>query len=245
MFKRLLPAVGAVGLLSIAVAGSAAAGGGGGYGGPGLFRFSDTNAVANFGDPYSGVGPSTFIYLDRGQLSFKAKHTPGAPITEVNGTMLSVNEYSDTASAFGCWIIPDSAFTVSSDLSNASVNVHATAAMVCPGIFVGSAAGGKPGLQTSIGYGGGGQPPTLITDLVVNVTWAGSGALWSNSNSGTSHCQSYTANFHGTFDYQYATASGSVGDLTGQSDPLAQIGQNTQTNNANGTPSSACNPYGF
>src|SRR5205823_3383869 len=115
------------------------------------------------------------------------------------------------------------------------------------GIYVGSATGGKPGLQSSIGYGGGGggEPPTLITDIVVNMTWTGSGALWKNSNSGTSKCGSYTASFHGTFDYEYSTATGTVGDVTGSSDPFAQVGRNTQDSNAASTPSGACNPFGF
>jgi hypothetical protein len=244
MIKRFLPIVGVCGLLSVALAGTAAAGGGGGYGGPGHFRFSDTTATANFGDPYSG-DYSTSVYLDRGQLSFKAKRTPGAPVIQKNGTVLSVNEYSATTSEYGCWMIPDSAFVVAADLSSASVNVHATADMQCPGFFVSGATGGKPGLQSSIGYGGGGEPPTLITDIVVNLTWAGNGGLWKNSNSGTSKCGSYTANFHGTFDYEYATATGTVGDASGSSDPFAQVGQSTQDSNSSTVPSGACNPFGF
>ena len=246
MIKRFLPIAGVCGLLSVALAGTAAAGGGGGYGGPGHFQFSDTTAYATFGDPSSG-DYLTGIYVDRGQLSFKLKRTPGAPVVEKPGTLLSVNEYSATTSEYGCWVIPDSAFVVANDLSSASVNVHATADMVCPGFYVGGATGGKPGLQSSIGYGGGGggEPPTLITDIVVNLTWTGSGALWKNSNSGISKCGSYSANFHGTFDYEYATATGAVGDVTGSSDPFAQVGRNSQDSNAASSPSGACNPFGF
>jgi hypothetical protein len=74
---------------------------------------------------------------------------------------------------------------------------------------------------------------------------AGNGALWKNSNSGTSKCGSYTANFHGTFNYEYATATGTVGDVSGSSDPFAQVGQNTQDSNSNTVPSGSCNPFGF
>src|SRR2546430_14456200 len=155
MIKRFLRLAGLCGLLSVALAGTAAAGGGGGYGGPGHFQFSGATAYATFGDPSSG-DYLTAIYVDRGQLSFKLKRTPGAPVVEKPGTLLSVNEYSATTSEYGCWVIPDSAFVVANDLSSASVNVHATADMVCPGFYVGSATGGKPGLQSSIGYGGGG-----------------------------------------------------------------------------------------
>src|SRR5256885_5463575 len=186
MIKRFLPIAGLCGLLSVALAGTAAAGGGGGYGGPGHFQFSDTTAYATFGDPSSG-DYLTGIYVDRGQLSFKLKRTPGAPVVEKPGTLLSVNEYSATTSEYGCWVIPDSAFVVANDLSSASVNVHATADMVCPGFYVGSATGGKPGLQSSIGYGGGGggEAPTPITHILGHMNREGTRAPWEKSKSRT------------------------------------------------------------
>lgn len=244
MVKRLLPVVGILGLLSVVLAGSAAAGGSGGYGVPGKFTFTDWSANANFYDP-SGANYSSSVYVDRGTQSFKQKHTPGAPVVELPGTILSVNEQSATTQEYGCWIIPDSAFVIASDLSSASVNVHATADMQCPGFYVSGATGGKPQLQSAIGYGGGGPPPTRITDIIVNLTWTGSGAAWNNKNSGSSKCQGYSLTFRGTFDYEYSTATGTVGDLSASSDPLAQVAHNTQTTNQNGMPSAACNPYGF
>ncbi|MEA2634499.1 MAG: hypothetical protein QOH92_1266 [Chloroflexota bacterium] len=238
MFKRLLPIAGIVGLLAIALAGSAAAGGGGGYGTPGLFKFSDWSANASITDATGNFYGS--VYVDRGMQSFKLKHTPGAPVVERPGTVLNVSD----PSGYGCWIIPDSAFVAATDLSGASLNIHATPGMVCPGLYVGSATGGKPGLQSALGFGGGGPPPNLITDITVNLTWAGSGALWTNTNSGNSKCMGYVATFHGSFDYEFATATGTVGDEA-VSDPLAQVAHSTQTNNANTTVPAACNPYGF
>jgi hypothetical protein len=236
MFKRLLPVAGILGLLSIALAGSAAAGGGGGgFGGPGLFKFSDWSANANLSDQTGNFIGSVFV--DRGMLSFKLKHTPGAPVVEQPGTVLNVF----TPSGFGCWIIPDPAFAVASDLSGATLNVHATPDMQCPGLFVGSATGGKPGLQSVLGGGG---PPPVITDITVNLTWTGSGALWNNANSGTSKCMDYVANFHGTFDYEFSTATGTVGG-TAINDQFAQVAHSTMTSNANTTVPAACNPFGF
>ncbi len=244
MFNRLLPAIGLVGVLTVAVAGSAAAGGGGGYGGPGQFRFSDTNAMANFYDPASDT--STNVYVDRGQQSFKLKHTPGGPVVETTGTVLSINVFSPSTGvgAYGCWIIPAADFTVAGDLSSARLNAPTADEQPCPGFYVGGATGGKPGLQTSIGYGGGG-PGSQLPPTAVDLSWAGTGAQWSNSNSGQSHCQSYNATYHSTFDYEYATASGTVGATSGQSDPFAQVGQSTTTSNSNSVPSGACNPQGF
>ncbi|HEX9095300.1 MAG TPA: hypothetical protein VF990_04275 [Candidatus Dormibacteraeota bacterium] len=238
MFKRLLPIAGIIGLLTIALAGSAAAGGGGGYGGPGLFKFTDWSANANLTDPSGNSYGS--VYVDRGMQSFKLKQTPGAPVVERPGTVLNVSE----ASGYGCWIIPDSAFVVASDLSGATLNIHATAGMVCPGFYVGSATGGKPGLQSALGFGGGGPPPNQITDITVNLAWTGSGALWTNTNSGNSKCMGYVATFHGSFDYEFATATGIWGDET-VSDPLAQVAHSTQTSNSNISVPAACNPYGF
>jgi hypothetical protein len=242
MFKRLLPVAGLGGLLTVALAATAAAGGGG-YAEPGHYQFNDTTAYASLSD---ASGDSVSVYVDRGQHSFKAARTPGAPVSELSGTMLSVNRYVAGSFGYGCWIIPDSAFTVAGNLSSARLTVHATPDMPCPGDPVGGASGGKPGLQSVIGYGGGGgEPPTEITDIVLNVTWIGNGALWTNSNSGMSHCGSYSSNFHTTFSYEYGTASGSVDNLTGLSDALASVAHGVQTSDSTTTPSGACNPLGF
>jgi hypothetical protein len=78
MFKRLIPVAGILGLLTIALAGSAAAGGGGGYGSPGLSKFTDWSASASLTDPATG-GFYGGLYVDRGMQSFKLKHTPRRP----------------------------------------------------------------------------------------------------------------------------------------------------------------------
>lgn len=242
MLKRVVPVAGVLGLLSIMLASSAAAGGGGGYGGPGRFTFTDTSANANLNDP---AGNSTFVYVDRGYQSFKQKRTPGAPVVEIYGTVLNINQYNvDGTSAYGCWMIPDSAFAVASDLSSASLNANPGNETQCPGLYVGGAIGGKPGLQSSIGLGGG-QPPTLIPYITANVGWAGTGAVWRNTSASTSHCQSYASNSQGTFDYEFAPASSSSGDLSGRSDPFAQVSTSRYASNSNSIPSGACNPFGF
>lgn len=244
MFKRVLPIAGALGVLTVALATSAAAGGGGGFGGPGSFKFDDSNAYANFVDS-TGTVYST-VSVDRGMQSFKLRHTPGAPVVEQFGTVLNVIEQSGKSFNFGCWVIPDSAFVVANDLSSASLNVHATSDLLCPGYYIGGAAGGKPGLQSAFGYGGGGGGgSSLITDITVNLTWTGNGALWHNDGQQLSHCQSYTNTFHNSFDYEFSTASGSLGALSALSDPLAQVAHSLYVTNSNSVPSTACNPYGF
>jgi hypothetical protein len=238
MFKRLLPIAGIIGLLTVALAGSAAAGGGGGFGGPGLFMFTDWSANATATDPTTGNFYGS-VFVDRGTQSFKLKHTPGAPVVEEPGTVLVIK----AASGFGCWMIPDSAFVIANNLSSATLNIHATPGMVCPGFYVGSATGGKPALQSALGVTDVGPPP-LITDLMVNLTWTGSGVQWSNGGSSTSKCLDFIATFHNTFDYEFSTATGTVGGVTA-TDPLAQVGHSTQSGNSNITIPAACNPFGF
>jgi hypothetical protein len=237
MFKRILPVAGIIGLLAIALAGSAAAGPIG-FGQPGLFKFTDWQANATLVDPITG-NIYGGLFVDRGMQSFKAKHTPGAPVIEQAGTVLVVKELA----GFGCWMIPDSAFVIANNLSGATLNIHATADMQCPGSFVGSATGGKPALQNTLAIGVD-DPPAQVTDIVVNLNWIGSGALWSNGNSSTSKCLDYIATFHSSSDYEFSTATGSVGGQA-VTDPLAQVAHSTQTGNANITVPAACNPFGF
>ena len=84
----------------------------------------------------------------------------------------------------------------------------------------------------------------FLTDIVINLTWAGSGVQWSNRYSGNSKCLDYSATFHSTFDYEFSTATGTIGN-DAASDPLAQVAHSTQTSNVNITVPAACNPYGF
>jgi hypothetical protein len=244
MFKRFLPVAGVLGLVSAAMASTASAGGGGGYGGPGLFTYNDKTASASFYDSASLT--ATNIYVNRGQQSFKVSRTPGGPVIESFGTVLMVDQFGPTFENSGCWVIPDSDFSIANDLSSASLNAPAADETACPGYYVGSSTGGKPGLQSSIGYGGGGGGGGGgAIPVPVRVSWAGNGAKWTNTNSGTSHCGSYNDSFHGSFDYEFGTASGSVGSLSGQRDPFAQVAQDSSTTNSNAAPSGACNPYGF
>jgi hypothetical protein len=236
MFGKLLPIAGVVGVLSVALAGSAMAGG---FPGPGHFSVSDTSASAFSGDPK--VGPFTSVFVDRGQLFFKSKTAPGAPLVQKNGTMLSVSGYSASGSVYGCWIIPDADFTMAHDLSSARLNVPVSdEAVPCPGYFVASAIAGKPGLANSIGYGGVGGGGTGGT-LPVSLTWTASGAAWNNSESFDSSCQGFVSTSRSTFDYALSTAGGSVNGQAFQ-DPTAEVATSTGQLNQNSTPSAACAP---
>jgi len=232
MVKRFFPTAGVIALISIALAGTATAGPGG-FGNGGRFTFNDLSANANFVDSDGFfIG---FVNVDRGAQSFRLR---GGGVMEFNATVLNVG----TPAGNGCWIIPDSAFAVAGDLSSASVNLTADAGMACPGLPVSGAAGGRPGLQSVIGFGPGGGGLTSVT---VDMHWTGSGGLWENHSSGTSRCGSYNNANQGTFDFEFAPASGSIDVMGSVSDPFAQIGHATMNDTANGTASGACNPLGF
>jgi hypothetical protein len=242
MFKRVLAVGGGLGLLTVFLASSAAAGGGCGFGGPGRCTLTDSNASANLSD---STGDFVGIYVDHGYQSFKQSRTPGAPVIEQFGTVLSVYEsLADGTFANGCWVIPDSSFAVGSDLSTATLNVSATPDMQCQGYYIGAAAGGKPGRQTSLGFGGGGGGYTL-TSVVANVSWTGNGAKWTDLSSGSAHCQSYASSTQGSFESEYGSASGVVDALNGLLDPLAQVATQHYSVQSNSTPSGLCNPFGF
>jgi hypothetical protein len=230
MIKRVLSVATVVGLTSIALAGTATAGPGG-FGSGGRLTFNDLIANANFVD---GNGDFIgYVNVDRGAQSFR---TRGGGVMEFNATVLSVGSPAGN----GCFIIPDSAFNVANDLSSASVDVAAS--VPCPGQLVGGAAGGRPGLQTVVGFGpaGGG-----LTSVTVDMRWTGNGGLWEEHNSGTGHCGSYNGANQGTFDFEFAPASGTIDVLGEVSDPTAQIAHVTLDQVANGDATGVCNPFGF
>src|SRR5260370_28221438 len=121
MVRRLLP-VAAAALCSIALAGSALAQGFGPT--PGHTQFSDTNASADLFDSTGSIHSNSSA--DRGMQIFKAKQTSGPPIVMGPATMLNLEVDVPNGFAFGCWIIPDSAFTVSGDLSSAPLPTTVT-----------------------------------------------------------------------------------------------------------------------
>src|SRR5712691_2507753 len=112
MVRRLL-SLAAAALCSIVLAGSALAQGFGPP--PGHSQSSDTNAFADLFDTTGSIHANSSV--DRGIQTFKAKQAAGPPVVMGLATMLNLEVDVPNGFAVGCWIIPDSAFTVSRDLS--------------------------------------------------------------------------------------------------------------------------------
>ena len=243
--KRLIPVAGLLAGLCVVLGGSAAAGGGG-WGAPGKYTYNDSSAYTFLSD--ESQANYAWVMVDRGLLTFKMKRTPGAPVVQEYGTVLQVSLQSNSAGSYewGCWVIPDSAFTMAKNLSTARVNVQATPDQVCPGYFVGATAGARPGLQGPVadGGGGGGWGGTL-SSVTVDVSWTSNGGVWQSQTTQNSHCQTYSTSGQGSDSYAFSTASGTVSPIDGTlTDPYAQLVQASFGGNASGTLSSACGGWG-
>src|ERR1700704_2942130 len=111
---------------SVALAAAASAAGGGL--GPGKYSFTSSAANALFGAGAKGGPPApTFsVSVNRGLNSFQPMH-PKGPRTVFESTMVFVNEFDATgAGGSGCFVIPESDFTVAKDLQSAALHTTLT-----------------------------------------------------------------------------------------------------------------------
>ena len=252
--KRLIPVACLLAGLCVALGGSAAAGGGG-WGSPGKYSYNDSSAMTFLSNGTDGA----WVMVDHGLLTFKDRRVPGAPVIQQFGTALQVSlqSFESGSSAWGCWIIPDSAFSVANNLSTAHLNINTSAATPCPAPYIGATAGARPGLQGPVadggGGGGGGWGDNGGLSASLDITWTSNGGVWHSQNTQSSHCGSYTTSGQGSDTNTFATASGSVSystaagtvsSLTGMVDPYANIVQSSFSGNASGTLSTACGGWG-
>jgi hypothetical protein len=210
-----------VAALSLVALGGAALAAGGGFGGAGTFSFTDLSASAQLTD---SSGTFLFLNVDRGMQTFKQRGVAGPPAIVGPMTVLSYSEQSADGStfSFGCFVIPDSAFTVASGLATATLNVDPSIETPCPGFLVPAGAGGRPGLSgiTPDAGGGGGGGGTPIT---ANLVWTSNGAVTTSSMTNTSRCQGAVAHAVGTSTNTFASLSGNVSLLADVQTQFAQI----------------------
>jgi hypothetical protein len=226
---------------AVAMAGAVLAAGGGGFGTPGTTTFQDLNASAALTDSTGG-----FLYLDvdRGMQTFKLRGVTGPPVMVGPETVLSYYGFSQsTGYSFGCFVIPDSSFTVASNLSTASLNVDPTIETPCPGFLISASTGGRPGQSGPApdaggkggGGGGGGNP-----GLTANLTWTSNGAVTSANFSEDARCQTAVAHAVGSSELTFGSVSGSVSALVDVSTQYAAINEFNTTEVITSTFSSAC-----
>lgn len=212
----------------LALGGAVLAAGGGGFGTPGTTTYSDVSASADLSD---STGSYLFLYVDRGAQTFKLRGVSGPPVVTGPETVLNYYGSSPDGSFFtGCYVIPDSSFSVAANLSTASLVVDPTVETPCPGVLLSPDAGGRPGLgglapDAGGGGGGFGQP------ITANLTWTSNGAVSSFTFDNTSHCQTSVAHATGSSQNTFASVSGTVSGLVDVSAQYAAIDEfeTTQT----------------
>ena len=175
-------------LATLAIASVGAAGGFGS--GPGHFVFHDLSASASFFNPVDGstldlsVDRSLFINRPRGGGGSQTQPT----------TVMSINIFvanpdptqPPVVVAFGCFVIPDSDFVVSTDLQTATLNAIVDETNFCPSALV-----PLDGPEPAKGDGGGGGGFTF--PVTVSATWTGTGAVGTQNQQGTFRCLSFVS----------------------------------------------------
>ena len=192
-FRRLSIAVGVAVSLGAGVT-IATVGASGGFGqGAGTFTFTDTSAIASAFNPVDGS--SINVSVDRSTFVFRQR--PGGALQTGVMTVLSIGQEVPNPDPTqpptfnsACLVIPDSDFTVSSDLRTATL-ATANQSTVCPFFLApvnGAVASDKGG-----GGGGGGSIPLPIS---ANVTWTGNGAETVSQDNGTTRCLTFVSITH-------------------------------------------------
>jgi len=231
MFVRRLALVFAIVFCgSLAMAAAAVAAGGLG---PGKYSFTSQSANAFFGMGKKGgpPAPSFMVSVNHGLNSFKPSH--GAR-TVSNNTVVYVTEFDASGNGgFGCFIVPDSSFTVSRDLQSAALHATLTLDEACPGY--GTPVGGAKDVAFAGGTSG------IALPVNVDVTWTANGPTSTLKNSFSFQCLKYSEDGNSTNQTTNASASGSISALSGQfSSDVADVTSAKGQLDISGVPPAEC-----
>jgi hypothetical protein len=208
MRVRIFLAAGVAAVGAIALAGAAFAAGGG-FGAPGTTAFRDVTAYAGLVDTSNDF---LSVSVDRGVQTFLPKGGGGPVMTGPQTTLSYSETLANGTVTGGCFIIPDSAFAVSSGLATAVLKADPTVETPCPGVLVPAGAGGRPGLVNVVpeaGGGGGGMP------ITVDLVWTSNGAIMSGNGTSNSRCQGVSTHAIFSSTSTFASVSGTADGLTG------------------------------
>lgn len=238
MVKKLASVVSVVLGVSLLLAAAAAAAGPGGGLGPGVFTFTDKEAMATFGTLRgSPPGQQGFsVIVDRGMNAFRTKG-PGATRTVTNSTIVSLDIFDDAGNAtFGCFVINPWDFTVSRDLQTASLLTTLTADEICPG-FGSPVTAGAASPFAGAGGGGAGLPLPITLDIV----WNGLGVTSTGADHSTSRCLDYSTDFNSAIRSSNAGAAGTMSSISGSfQTQVAGVSSSEVTATIKGIPQNAC-----
>jgi hypothetical protein len=202
--RRLVLAFSIVFVGSLALAAAAVAAGGLG---PGKYTFNSSSADAFFGMAKKGGPPSASwqVSVSQGLNSFKPV---GGQRIVLDSTMVFVTEFDATGQGgFGCFIVPDGAFTTGRDVASASLHATLTEDEACPGDAM-PVAGAK---DAPFAGGNGG----LVLPISVDVTWTATGATTTYQQSFSLECLSFKEDGNSTNLSSGASASGTISALSG------------------------------
>ena len=198
--RRLVLSLG-VAVSLIAAATMVAVGAAGGFGaGPGSFAFTDTSASASFFNPADqstqSVSVDRTLYLvgPGGKKGGAQQMTVLSVFIYVPGTDPNLPPVLD---ASGCFVIPDSAFVVSKDLGQATLNVTVNENNACPE-FLSPVSDGAP--AKGGGPGGGG----FTFPLTVTGSWTGTGVIGKSDNQGVFRCGGFVSSTHTSSRSQFS-----------------------------------------
>ena len=237
MRKRLVFSSVVSALSIVALGGAVAVAGGGGFG-PGTFTFKDLNASATLTD---STGAVLFLSVDRGIQTFKLRGVSGPPVMVGPETVLSYSGFSpNSGSLFGCFVIPDSSFTVASGLTSAQLQVDPSVETPCPGLLIAADRGGRPGLTSLAPDVGGGTVEGTGAGITATLTWTSNGAVTDFSSTSSARCQTAVDHAVGSSQNTFASVTGSISVLTGMSAQFASIDEFETTDVTTGTFSNAC-----
>jgi hypothetical protein len=221
------------GSLVMAAAGIAAVGGLT----PGHYNYTNLSAFAVVGVAKGGppAKQGIAVYVNRGLNSFRPSDHKG-PRTVTNSTMVQLSVFDAAGSTFGCFIIPQSNYSVSKDLQSASLHTTLTVDNMCPG--VGEPVPGKGAAVSPSGSGG------LPLPITLDVTWNGLGVTSTGHDHSSYQCLDYSTQSTSVLHGSVATASGTVSGLGGRFDTdLASVDSYDYSVDIKGTPPPACFGY--
>lgn len=219
MFRRLLPFSVLAAIFALGLGGSAAAGGGG----PIPAGESTFSSVGASFFTTKGPGPFVAVFVTRGQSIFEPDDGP--PFQQ-QGTTLSLSIFSPTSGGGGgCFLIPDSAFSVSSDLQSARLAITITQdTPSCGGKRMAATPDGLSGANSAVVADAGGGGGNLVLPVTLDLSWTARTATFTSESSNSSECLDFSVSGQSTTQRVVADVQASISTVSGGAPLTSRFG---------------------
>jgi len=236
MFRRFLPFAGLAAVFSLALAGSAVAGGGGIP--PGHQEFSSVDASSFFSPPKGLPGPRVSLFVRSGRSLFEPED---GPPFEQQGTTLSLSIFNPIGGGGGCFLIPDRAFSVSSDLKSARLGVTITKdTPTCGGRRMAATPDGLLGANSAVVIDGGGGGGNLVLPVTMDVSWTARTAISTNQSSSSSECLDFSASGQFTSQRVGADVRASISTIGALASRFGDVSRSSSETESSGPVPAEC-----